>query len=45
MIRASNTQPALVIRAEARTEAGLQRIKATLTEALTRFSAVGPIRW
>ncbi len=45
LIRASNTQPALVIRAEARTEAGLQRVKATLTEALTRFSAVGPIRW
>jgi phosphomannomutase/phosphoglucomutase len=45
LIRASNTQPALVIRAEARTEDGLQRIKATLTEALTRFSAVGPIRW
>jgi phosphomannomutase/phosphoglucomutase len=45
LIRASNTQPALVIRAEASTEAGLQRIKATLTEALTRFSAVGPIRW
>jgi phosphomannomutase/phosphoglucomutase len=45
LIRASNTQPALVLRAEAATESGLRRIKAALQEVLARFPQVGPVRW
>lgn len=45
LVRASNTQPALVIRAEATTPGGLQRIKKVLEEELRKFPQVGPILW
>ncbi|MDR7555991.1 MAG: phosphomannomutase/phosphoglucomutase [Armatimonadota bacterium] len=45
LVRASNTQPVLVLRAEATTEAGLARIKAAIEEALRRFPEVGRPRW
>ncbi len=45
LIRASNTQPALVVRAEAATAAGLDRIKRTLEAALARFPDAGPVVW
>lgn len=45
LIRASNTQPVLVLRAESRTPAGLERIKARLTAALGQFPEVGQIVW
>jgi phosphomannomutase/phosphoglucomutase len=45
LIRASNTQPALVLRAEAASPAALDRIKHELEAALARFQEVGPIRW
>jgi phosphomannomutase/phosphoglucomutase len=45
LVRASNTQPVLVLRAEATTPAGLERIKAALASRLRAFPSVGPIRW
>ena len=45
LIRASNTQPALVLRAEAKTEERLEGIKGALEEALRRFPQVGPVAW
>ncbi len=45
LIRASNTQPALVLRAEARDEAALARIKAAIEEALRRFPEVSRPDW
>ncbi len=45
LIRASNTQPALVVRAEAKTVAGLSRIKAEVERELRQFPAVGRIQW
>jgi len=45
LIRASNTQPALVLRAEAKDEASLERIKAAVADALGRFPQVSPPRW
>ena len=45
LIRASNTQPALVVRAEATSSAALARIKEELGAALARFPEVGSIRW
>jgi phosphomannomutase/phosphoglucomutase len=45
LVRASNTQPALVVRAEAHSPAGLQRIKQALEGALGRHKEVGPITW
>jgi phosphomannomutase/phosphoglucomutase len=45
LVRASNTQPALVIRAEARTAAGLVRIKGAMASALARHPEVGSIAW
>ena len=45
LIRASNTQPALVLRAEAKDEAALARIKGTIEEALNGFPQVSPPRW
>jgi len=45
LIRASNTQPALVLRAEARTESGLRTIKQALEGALRALPDVGPVRW
>jgi len=45
LIRASNTQPALVLRAEAKTEQALEKIKRTLEAELKKFHEVGQIRW
>src|SRR3989475_3720692 len=45
LIRASNTQPALVLRGEARTPATLGRIKDTLEQELNKFPQVGSITW
>jgi phosphomannomutase/phosphoglucomutase len=45
LIRASNTQPALVLRGEATTPAGLEQIKRTLEGELRKFSEVGPVVW
>jgi len=45
LVRASNTQPAIVARCEARTPEGLERIKAALGEALAAHPEVGPVRW
>jgi len=45
LVRASNTQPVLVLRCEGRTEADLERIKAELEDALRGFPEVGPVRW
>jgi phosphomannomutase/phosphoglucomutase len=45
LVRASNTQPALVVRAEADTEAHLRQITDELGAALGRFSSVGPVDW
>src|SRR5438552_1816724 len=45
LIRASNTQPALVLRGEARTPATLNRIKDTLEQELNKFPQVGSITW
>ncbi len=45
LIRASNTQPALVLRAEAHSEAALARIKRSIEEALSRFPEVAQPRW
>lgn len=45
LLRASNTQPALVLRAESRSEEGLSRIKREIEKALGGFSAVGAIEW
>ncbi|MGH2454273.1 MAG: phosphomannomutase/phosphoglucomutase [bacterium] len=45
LIRASNTQPALVLRAEAKTVEGLAGIKRSVEEALGRHPAVGRPQW
>jgi phosphomannomutase/phosphoglucomutase len=45
LVRVSNTQPVLVVRAEGTTPAALERIKAVLEQALRRYPEVGPIRW
>ncbi len=45
LVRASNTQPALVVRAEARSESGLGRIKAILSAALVEHPGVGRVEW
>ena len=45
LVRASNTQPALVLRAEATTPEGLGRIKRALSAALARSPDVGPVPW
>jgi phosphomannomutase / phosphoglucomutase len=45
LIRASNTQPVLVLRAEAKDEAALERIKRTLTAALARYPEVDRPSW
>jgi phosphomannomutase/phosphoglucomutase len=45
LVRASNTQPALVLRAEAQTTAALARITAEIEAALRRFPGVGPVTW
>lgn len=45
LVRASNTQPVLVVRAEAQTPGALARIKGALVEALARFPEVGRLDW
>jgi phosphomannomutase/phosphoglucomutase len=45
LIRASNTQAVLVLRAEAKTPEALVRIKQTLEDALKKFPNVGPVHW
>ena len=45
LVRASNTQPVLVVRAEGTTPAALVRIQTVLAEALRRHPEVSPIRW
>jgi len=45
LVRASNTQPALVLRAEAKTQIGLSRIKAAMASALGRYPDVGRFAW
>jgi len=45
LIRASNTQPVLVLRAEAKTREALVHIEQMLENALTKFPEVGPVHW
>lgn len=45
LLRASNTQPALVLRAEAVTDAELAHIKQVFGAMLGRFASVGEIDW
>ncbi|MGQ0550333.1 MAG: phosphomannomutase/phosphoglucomutase [Armatimonadota bacterium] len=45
LIRASNTQPALVLRAEATTAPALERIKAEIEAALRQFPEVSAPQW
>lgn len=45
LIRASNTQPVLVLRCEAKDEASLDRLKSLLEEQLARFPEVGAVAW
>jgi phosphomannomutase/phosphoglucomutase len=45
LIRASNTQPALVVRAESKTAVGLDAIKRALEHALESHPSVGSLRW
>ena len=45
LVRASNTQPVLVVRAEGKTPAALDRIKAVLEDALRRYPEVARIPW
>ncbi len=45
LIRASNTQPCLVVRCEARSPEGLAQIKADLAERLGRHREVEPLVW
>ena len=45
LIRASNTQPAIVLRAEAKDEAALARIKTAIEEALARFPQISRPVW
>jgi phosphomannomutase / phosphoglucomutase len=45
LVRASNTQPVLVVRAEGVTPAALERMKRILEDGLRRYPEVAPIRW
>lgn len=45
LVRASNTQPVLVARCEAKTEAGMQRICSIMKEALKEFPEVADFEW
>lgn len=45
LVRASNTQPVLVARCEAKTEEGLQRICSMMKEALREFPEVEDFEW
>lgn len=44
LVRASNTSPKLVVRCEAKTPEGLERIKKELSQALSQFPAVGKVQ-
>ena len=45
LVRASNTQPVLVARCEARTQEGLQRICETMQKALAGYPEVEKFKW
>jgi phosphomannomutase/phosphoglucomutase len=45
LVRASNTQPVLVVRAEATSEPALARIKQTLARVLARYPEVSSLSW
>ncbi|MCL5676873.1 MAG: phosphomannomutase/phosphoglucomutase [Firmicutes bacterium] len=45
LVRASNTQPVLVVRCEAKTQAGLEKIQSQMMGVLEHHPEVGPIRW
>ncbi len=45
LIRASNTQPALVARAEADSQSALRAITEDLAQQLSQFPFIGPIDW
>jgi phosphomannomutase/phosphoglucomutase len=45
LVRASNTQPVLVVRAEGTTPQALERAKSVLTEQLHRHPEVAPVSW
>lgn len=45
LVRASNTQPVLVLRAEARDETGLKRICGEMEAALAAAGLSGPVSW
>lgn len=45
LVRASNTQPVLVLRCEGRDEAALARIQTHLERALAACPEVGPVAW
>ncbi|BAF58579.1 phosphomannomutase [Pelotomaculum thermopropionicum SI] len=45
LVRASNTQPVLVARCEAKTQEGLDRICGIMKEALREYPAVGAFEW
>src|SRR5437667_799053 len=45
LIRASNTQPALVLRAEAKTPEALLQIEQTIEDVLKESPEVGPVTW
>src|SRR2546428_276122 len=45
LVRASNTQPALVLRAEAKTPEALLRIKLALEDELKKLAEVGSVTW
>ncbi len=43
LVRASNTSPKLVVRCESKTPEGLERIKGELSQALSRYPAIGQV--
>ncbi|MBU1118505.1 phosphomannomutase/phosphoglucomutase [Patescibacteria group bacterium] len=45
LVRASNTQPVLVVRAEAKNEEDLEKIKSILEEKLTTYESIDHIDW
>ena len=45
LVRASNTQPVLVLRCEGRTPEALTRICAEMESTLRQYPEVGPVRW
>jgi len=45
LVRASNTQPVLVVRCEATTPEGLERIKSAIRDVLVRFPSVSFAGW